>query len=280
VRVIAATHVKLFDAVSKGKFREDLYYRLSTVPIQVPPLRERGNDIDLLFRKFATDFSEKYRVKPIKLDEEATSLLLKYRFPGNIRQLKNISEQISALEIDRSINKSTLNKYLPELPSTLPSLSSSDESDSFSERDLLYKVLFDMKKDMTELKKLVFQLLNDGLGEPNLNGDIIEKHQDLFQGIDNNSSFTDVDSRLLLPGTPVINDEFKKSSPLQDSFQTAEVHEIVHEEEEESLSIENKEKELIIKALDKNRNKRKYAAKDLGISERTLYRKIKQYGIN
>jgi len=159
VRVVAATNVDLLDKVSKGKFREDLFYRISTVPIYVPPLRERGGDIYLLFRKFATDFAEKYRVKPIQLDAEAQTLLIKYRFPGNIRQLKNLVEQISALEMERNLNAETLAKYFPEKPrNNFPALvKSANKEGDFSERDLLYKVLFDMRKDMTELKKLVLR---------------------------------------------------------------------------------------------------------------------------
>ena len=180
VRVVAATNVNLMQAVEKGKFREDLYYRLSTVPIYVPPLRERGNDILLLFRKFATDFSEKYRVKPISLTEEAAALLLQFRFPGNIRQLKNIVEQMSVLEFDREISRETLQKYLPAHQSSqMPALFRDPEhrDASFSERDILYKVLFDMKKDMTELKKLVYELLQ---GDHYTNGDeVLKDHQEL-----------------------------------------------------------------------------------------------------
>jgi transcriptional regulator with PAS, ATPase and Fis domain len=273
VRVVAATHVNLFEAVNRGKFREDLYYRLSTVPIFVPPLRERGQDIDLLFRKFTSDFSEKYRVNPIKLDAEATETLINFRFPGNIRQLKNLAEQISALEIERNIDKITLIKYLPnqKAPNHLPMFGNEgDQKDNFSERDILYKVLFDMKKDVTELKKLVYQALQ----HPNLSEDLINENATLFQDIDAN-----FEQPTNLPKLLSANPSNFESRIEKNNFEEHEVEEVSHEEHIESLSIEDKEKELIIKALDKNKNKRKYAAQDLGISERTLYRKIKQYDI-
>ncbi len=280
VRVIAATNVDLINAVNKGKFREDLYYRLNTVPIYVPPLRERGQDIDLLFRKFASDFSEKYHVKPIVLNDEAKQVLLKYRFPGNIRQLKNLVDQISALEIEREIDKPKLIGYLPNNPGmSLPALVSAGNGSSgeeqFTDRELLYKVLFDMKKDVTELKKLVFDVLkNENLGQS-----IINEHTDLFQNINedppvaaNANNYRLLDENLDLK--PLV-------TPLDDNtIEISRVEDVTHEVEEESLSLEEKEKELIVKALKKNNNKRKYAAQDLGISERTLYRKIKQYDIN
>lgn len=274
VRVVAATNVNLLDAVEKGKFREDLYYRLSTVPIFVPPLRERGNDVDLLFRKFASDFAEKYRVESIKLSDEAKSILLRFRFPGNIRQLKNLVEQISALEMDRTISAETLMKYMPQQGSSLPAIyrgTSSEGSENLSERDLLYKVLFDMKKDMNDLKKLVHDLLENG----NVDSSVIEDNPNLFRSLEKSSS-------LPQEATPKDFNEpiFINSSETEDDdYDYENVHDITHEEDE-SLSIEEKEKELIIKALRKNNNKRKYAAQDLGISERTLYRKIKQYEID
>lgn len=268
VRVIAATNVDLYDAVQNKKFREDLYYRLNTVPIKVPSLRERGSDVELLFRKFATDFSDKYRVKPIKLTEDAIEVLKRYHFPGNIRQLKNLVEQISALEMDREINGPTLASYLPtNNNSKLPALSSGSSSNDISEREILYKVLFDMKKDVNELKKLVFESLqNESYGSQ-----IINDHQDLFEKMDEEPRVKETfereyDHQLLIDAKSQEEDD-------------GETHDIIHEEEEESLSLEAKEKELIIRALQKNRNKRKYAAQDLGISERTLYRKIKQYEI-
>ena len=276
VRVVAATNVDLHSAVEKGKFREDLFYRLSTVPIFVPPLRERGTDIDLLFRKFASDFAEKYRVDSIKLDEAAKDLILRFRFPGNIRQLKNLVEQISALEMDRNINRETLAKYLPQTSSTnLPALyqgSLGNGSESLNERDLLYKVLFDMKKDMNELKKLVHDMLQSG----EVNTGVIQEHPDLFRNLDGELPVHSPAVRHEEPEAPVY---YEPEPVVETESYDIDVQDISHEMEDESLSIEKKEKELIVKALKKNNNKRKYAAKDLGISERTLYRKIKQYEI-
>jgi transcriptional regulator with PAS, ATPase and Fis domain len=267
VRVIAATNVNLMRNVEEGKFREDLYYRLSTVPIYVPPLRERGRDAELLFRKFATDFADKYRVKPIVLTEDAREVLLKYRFPGNIRQLKNLVEQISVLSTDnKEINSETLDRYIPK-QNTIPALykNPSNDREAISERDILYKVLFDMKKDVTDLKKIVLDLMNnDGQA-----GRMVKENPSLFEGIENN------DSSQASKDTVVLN--LPAQSPMNGDQHMEEVHDISHETEDDSLSIEKKEKELIIRALQKNNNKRKYAARDLGISERTLYRKIKQY---
>ena len=263
VRVIAATNINLMQKVEEGKFREDLYYRLSTVPIYVPPLRERGKDIELLFRKFASDFAEKYKVKPIVLTDDAKEILLKYRFPGNIRQLKNLVEQISVLSTDsKDITSEKLNHYLPQEKS-LPALyRGANENDSFSERDILYKVLFDMKKDMMDLKKIV-------LDRYHVEGDsaqLLKEHPTLFDGVETSDESVIVNLQPRTTAIQPINEE-------------EEVQDISHETEEDSLSIEKKEKELIIKALKKNNNKRKYAARDLGISERTLYRKIKQYDL-
>ncbi|WP_421765282.1 sigma-54 interaction domain-containing protein [Ekhidna sp.] len=273
VRVIAATNVNLLDAVGKGKFREDLYYRLSTVPIYVPALRERDDDVVLLFKKFAYDFSENYRTEPIKLSDDAKRYLKSHRFPGNIRQLKNLVEQISVLSVEREINLDQLQTYLPRTGSNLPAiLSKEDTSDNFTERDILYKVLFDMKSDMAELKKLVFKMLD---GDDN-DQEILEDHKTLFQNID--SSHARLDEYKEEKDEEDGDDEPKLViSSNQDDYDS-EVEDITHEMElEDSLSLEKKEKELIIKALRKNNNKRKYAAEDLGISERTLYRKIKQY---
>jgi len=290
VRVLAATNVNLLEAVDKGKFREDLYYRLSTIPIFVPPLRERGQDIELLFRKFTSDFSEKNRVKPVALTEDAKEMLLNYRFPGNIRQLKNLAEQISLLEINREIDAERLTKYLPQetgsrLPARLRDIDPGEQI--FSERDLLYKVLFDMKKDMNDLKKLVYQAIK----EEKLNHETLHEHQELFRGIDHEESEVFVPShgtgspqrgqthpKLLTPakGNGVIELENYPDHPHKN-----DVVDIAHEtEEDDSLSLEKKEKEMIMKALRKHNNKRKYAAQDLRISERTLYRKIKQYKID
>jgi transcriptional regulator with PAS, ATPase and Fis domain len=263
VRVVAATNVNLMHKVEDGKFREDLYYRLSTVPIFVPPLRERGRDAELLFRKFASDFAEKYKVKPISLTDEAKEELLKYRFPGNIRQLKNLVEQISVLSTEeKEISLDTLRRYLPH-ENSLPALYKNPglEKDGLSERDILYKVLFDMKKDVIDLKKIVMDLI-DGNGQA---GQLVKENPGLFEDI------------RMEPSTmkePVVLNIHEKNA---EHGHIQEVHDISHETEDDSLSIEKKEKELIIRALRKNNNKRKYAARDLGISERTLYRKIKQY---
>ncbi len=279
VRVIAATNVDLHEAIGENKFREDLFYRLNTVPIQVPSLRERGEDTVLLFRKFATDFSETYRTKPAYLTESAKQVLLKFRFPGNIRQLKNLVEQISVLEMDREVDAEILMKYLPKTNSYLPALvGKSGKNEQFSERDILYKVLFDMKRDMSEMKTLIHQILSEDSGS---RSEILSKHERLFNEIEDYSesepeNFETPSSKItnpLLLESSVAHEEYNED----DSYQ---VEDIVHEtEDSDDLSLEKKEKEMIIMALRKNNNKRKYAAQDLGISERTLYRKIKQYEI-
>lgn len=272
VRVVAATNVSLEEAVQKGKFREDLYYRLNTVPIFVPPLRQRGSDIELLFRKFASDFSEKYKTKPLKLSSEAIGVLLDFDFPGNIRQLKNIVEQMSVLELEKEISGEVMMKYLPNSKTKYPVLyQGNSEKENISERDLLYKVLFDLKRDVTDLKKLVGEIIeNDGDIEPHM----VEEQKRLL----GSNSHTPA---------PIHENEEKEPSfvidvPTEesDAYEDQKIEDISHElEDDDSLSIEKKEKELIIKALRKNNNKRKYAARDLGISERTLYRKIKQYDV-
>lgn len=267
VRVVAATNVNLMLKVEEGKFREDLYYRLSTVPIYVPPLRERGKDAELLFRKFAGDFAEKYKVKPITLTDDAKETLLKYRFPGNIRQLKNLVEQMSVLSTDeKEINSERLLHYLPQ-ENSLPALykNRNGSTDSFSERDILYKVLFDMKKDMVDLKKLVLRAFSEGTSASQL----VKDNPELFEGID---TIPAADSPLLNYNTTV-------PAVHEPQHEEEEVHDITHETEDDSLLIEKKEKELIQRALLKNNNRRKNAARDLGISERTLYRKIKQYDL-
>src|SRR5258705_4693089 len=264
VQVAAATNVTLLNKVSEGRFREDLYYRLNSVPIFVPPLREREKDVELLFRKFATDFAEKYKVKPIALTEAAKSVLLKYRFPGNIRQLKNLVEQISVLSPDqKEIDGGTLSHYLPG-ESTLPAVISSKHGTDISEREILYKVLFDLKKDVTEVKKMVLEILSD----PAQTQQILKENTHLFEGIQ--------ETKIQPDQSVVLN-----INPGQNQQEAAgeEVHDIAHEAEDDSLSIQKKEKELIVRALSKNKNKRKYAARDLGISERTLYRKIKEYDL-
>jgi transcriptional regulator with PAS, ATPase and Fis domain len=271
VRVVAATNVNLMHNVEEGKFREDLYYRLSTVPIYVPPLRERGRDIELLFRKFASDFADKYKVKPITLTDEAKELLLQYRFPGNIRQLKNLVEQISVLSSDnKEISAESLQRYLPKA-NTLPALyrTTGGEKENLSDRDILYKVLFDMKKDFNDLKKLVL----DTLPSQAKAAQLVKDHPELFEGVHHAEEIHHPigSDHVVLNLNPSSND--------QGNGHVEDVHDISHETEDESLSIEKKEKELILRALRKNNNKRKYAARDLGISERTLYRKIKQYDL-
>ncbi len=264
VRVIAATNVDIPKAITENKFREDLFYRLNTVPIMIPPLRERKDDIHLLFRKFAIEFAERNRMPSISLTEEARHILLNYRWPGNIRQLKNISEQISVIETERVIDAATIKNYLPDYyEDKLPALykNTIDEKTFNSERELLYKILFDMKNDMNDLKKLVLDIIQQGPEVSNLqnsNAQILEK--------------------LIQEEPSLINSEPKKSP-----FNVNKREDIIQDTEEiieESLSLEEKEKELIIKALDKHSGKRKYAAEELGISERTLYRKIKEYDIN
>tara|TARA_B110000438_G_scaffold119511_1_gene116619 strand:+ start:24282 stop:25514 length:1233 start_codon:yes stop_codon:yes gene_type:complete len=262
VRIIAATNIKLKEAVNKKKFREDLYYRLNTVPIIVPSLRERGQDISLLFRKFASDFSDKNKMTPIRLTEDAKNELIKYRFPGNIRELKNLAEQISILEISREINTEILNKYLPNnsnLPVIQNSFFNTDENENFNERDLLYKILFDVKNDVTELKKLINSILN--------NDSKIQVSEDQKKLL--SSQLEDVKRNEI---------KVNKNSKVENNKDFQLVTEVYNENE--SLSIEDKEKELIIKALSKNKKKRKLAASDLGISERTLYRKIKYYNLD
>ncbi|SMD44364.1 Response regulator containing CheY-like receiver, AAA-type ATPase, and DNA-binding domains [Aquiflexum balticum DSM 16537] len=278
VRVIAATNVNLIKAVEKGEFREDLYYRLNTVPIYVPPLRERGEDVVLLFRKFTTDFSEKYKIKPISLDSDAKKLLMKFPFPGNIRQLKNIAEQISLLEHEREIDAATLARYLPaeqvRLPALMANSGGSQDFTDFSEREILYKVLFDMKKDMNDLKKLVLETYQSG----GLSSNIMNKHQDLFEDIDSSKSYEDSKPVSQSSNLPLVLEKQHQKEQIED-YDDESIEDIIHEEDDSSLSLEKKEKEMIIRALRKHNNKRKYAASDLGISERTLYRKIKQYDI-
>jgi transcriptional regulator with PAS, ATPase and Fis domain len=273
VRVVAATNVNLIKAVEKGKFREDLYYRLNTVPIYVPPLRERGIDIELLFRKFTSDFAERYKVNAIKLTPDAVKILLNYRYPGNIRQLKNISEQISLLEMEREVNAEQLTSYLPQEGNMMPALYQGNKgdgkSDNFSERDILYKILFDMRNDVEELKKLVHSVLKND----DYDGDeILKQHEELFEIKPSNQL---KNKALEGNNSPYI----LNSKEDTEEYDVEEVQDADHEIEEESLSLEKKEKEMIQRALKKNNNKRKYAAQDLGISERTLYRKIKQYDL-
>jgi transcriptional regulator with PAS, ATPase and Fis domain len=268
VRVVAATNLDISHSIRKGKFREDLFYRLNTVPIQIPSLRERGNDILLLFRKFAADFSERYRMPGIKLEEEARQILLNYGWPGNIRQLKNVTEQLSIIEQDREVSASSLMQYLPDfnknrLPALIRKENVSEEAFN-SEREILYKVLFDMKSDMNDLKKLVAQIMQKG----SVSSDIEQENEGIIKKL--YSTIDDLPSE----AENLISHKMHSQKGRDEELIT-DTEEIV----EESLSLEDKEIEMIIKALEKHNGKRKYAALDLGISERTLYRKIKEYNI-
>lgn len=269
VRVVAATNVNMAKSVEEAKFREDLYYRLNTVPIMIPHLRERQEDIFLLFRKFAKDAAERFRMPPLKLDDKARQVLENYRWPGNIRQLKNITEQISILEENKNINEATIKKYLPIFEgSKLPALYKNNEEQTFnSEREILYKVLFDMKNDMHDLKKLVNDLMNQGVDFANLNEDNARIIKNLSGNAESEILFEE--PQPVNPKPVYIPREPENNPQIQDTEEFVE----------ESLSLVDKEKELINKALTKHKGKRKYAAKDLGISERTLYRKIKEYDI-
>jgi len=263
VRVVAATNVNLQEAVAAGRFREDLYYRLNTVPIVVPPLRERKDDIVLLFRKFASDFAEKYRMPPLQLTQDAEEFLKEQRWSGNIRQLKNLAEQISVIENNRIIDEGIIMKYLPsDAERSLPVLfqSPGKHGMDLSEREILYKVLFDMKRDVAELKKIIGTIIETGRGGEPFEGDMVQKITEL-----SDQPNVIAESRPL-PKTikPDLLDQYEEAS---------------HEEIEESLSIMDKEKTLIVRALQKFRGRRKRAAEELGISERTLYRKIKEYDL-
>ena len=261
VRVIAATNINILEAIQQSKFREDLYYRLNTVPIEIPPLRVRKEDTQLLFRKFASDFAERNRMPVISITEDAREILQNYRWPGNIRQLKNITEQISVIEENREIDGKILRKYLPDYyESKLPVVYDAIDQKTFaSEREILYNILFDMKNDVNDLKKLVYEIMQKGAADVEIqqnNAKIINK---LYQGAE--------------PVVQENNKKFDLDHVKDENIQDTE--EII----EESLSLEEKEKELIIKALNKHNGKRKYASDELGISERTLYRKIKEYDI-
>jgi transcriptional regulator with PAS, ATPase and Fis domain len=266
VRVIAASNVEVPRAIDNGKFREDLFYRLNTVPIKVPALRDRGEDIFLLFRKFAVDFAEKYRMPAIRLDSDAKNMLLNYAWPGNVRQLKNITEQISIIENEREIVAINLRNYLPDYGGVkLPAIIKKDDEKSFStEREILYKILFDMKSDMNDLKKLVFDLIRRGDTDLTFQETNSRAIKNLFRETKDEGNNHDD------PETPLVDySQHKTMNNIQDT------EEII----EESLSLADKEVEMIVKALGKYNGKRKMAAGELGISERTLYRKIKEYGI-
>jgi transcriptional regulator with PAS, ATPase and Fis domain len=265
VRVIAATNVKFEKAIEQGKFREDLYYRLNTIPIYIPPLRERAEDVNLLFRKFALDFAEKYRMPSVQLEDDAQRLLWSYQWPGNIRQLKNIAEQISVIETKREISADTLRKYLPESTTVkLPAVySNQDDQKTFaSEREILYKILFDMKNDMNDLKKLVLDLMQKNPDNTHFSDDNAHLIQKIYGKVEN-----------VEPVAPKISKTIDVTR--NDDINIQDTEEVL----EESLSLTNKEMELIKKALEKYSGKRKQAASELGISERTLYRKIKEYNL-
>ena len=269
VRIVAATNVNMQEAIKKNKFREDLYYRLSTVEINLPPLRKRPEDIHLLFRKFCSDFAQKYSMPTIKLDEEAISILTNYRWDGNIRQLKNIAEQLSVLEENRMIKKDVLMDYLPNLGDNLPAIISekSEKSEFNNEREILYKVLFDMKGDLNDLKKLTLELMQtSNISEFKKNNEqLINKvYQNENYSSEKNIEIVNVEN----------NKSIEENKDFEDKFDYIQEVKAI-----ESLSIQEKELELIKKSLEKHAGKRKLAAEELGISERTLYRKIKQFDL-
>lgn len=269
VRVIAATNKDLLELASRGRFREDLYYRLSTVPIKVPPLRERKEDIHLLFRKFAADFSEKYRSKIVTLEPDAAQMIINYSWPGNIRQLKNIAEQLSVLDEDKIVNAGELQRVLPAERQSLPMLMGSNVDQGMSERDIFYKVLFDLRKDMNDLKSIVFGMIQNGGNDSDMPSSMMNRGgmQSSGDHLNNMSS-----------PTPSFYHPNINTQPLPNSNNKfIDIDEA--ESVPESLSIEDKEIELIKKALNKYNGRRKKAALELGISERTLYRKIKQYDL-
>jgi len=275
VRIVAATNLNMFEAIKKEKFREDLYYRLSTIEINLPPLRERKDDMHLLFRKFAADFALKYKMPTIRLEEDAVELLQKYKWGGNIRQLRNIAEQISVLEQERTIDGRLLKTYLPDIGSNLPAViaDKKKQGDFSDEREILYKVLFDMKRDLNDLKKLTLELMESGNHQK-----VQEEHEDLIDKIygdeedQKDIDMDDIDEK----NREVLRISENKSQDIEDKYYFAEE---IEEEEEETLSLQSKELELIKKSLERHSGKRKSAAEELGISERTLYRKIKQYDL-
>jgi len=282
VRIVAATNVQMFDAINEGKFREDLYYRLSTIEINLPPLRERKDDVHLLFRKFASDFAMKYKMPTIRLDDDAKQLLINYRWSGNIRQLRNVAEQISVLEQSRQVSSDTIRNYLPDTGSRLPAVVKDKAQNDFSnEREILYKVLFDMKSDLNDLKKLTMELMENGN-----NKDVQEENKSLIRKIydDDKDEYTTAEEVM-----DVLSLSEGKSSPepiapqpiAPERIATPEdrYHFAEEIEEEETLSLHDKELELIKKSLERHKGKRKAAADELGISERTLYRKIKQFDL-
>jgi len=282
VRVVAATNVDFDQAIQRNQFREDLYYRLSQVPVEVPPLRERASDIHLLFRKFTTDFSERYQMPPLSLTPDAVEVLEHYPWPGNIRQLKNTTEQMSILEVERQIDADTLLSYLPESHrSRLPVREDKGSESTLNEREILYKVLFDMRQEMQDLKKLVYGLMQDESGEINteLASRIFNQPPPSLKGlpVGRDGAYTPEQEA---EEEKAFSTEWAPSSWTKERQDLNEDTSIEQAEEvEEVLSLQDSEKELIRRALQKHRNRRKYAALELGISERTLYRKIKEYGL-
>ncbi|MGA9588479.1 MAG: sigma-54 dependent transcriptional regulator [Salegentibacter sp.] len=275
VRIVAATNINMFESIKKEKFREDLYYRLSTVEINLPPLRDRQEDIHLLFRKFAADFASKYKMPTIRLENDAVKLLENYRWSGNIRQLRNIAEQISVLEQKRSINGRELKEYLPDAGSNLPAViaEKKKEGDFSNEREILYKVLFDMKNDLNDLKKLTLKLMQDGNTK-----EVQDENESLIQKIYGDDE-EDIDAEELPADEKLEVLQIPQNSPKSELSEKDKYYFAEEIEEEETLSLQDKELELIKKSLERHSGKRKAAAEELGISERTLYRKIKQYNL-
>ena len=275
VRIVAATNLNMYEAIDKEKFREDLYYRLSTVEIVLPPLRDRKDDIHLLFRKFASDFALKYKMPTIRLDAQAIEALINYRWSGNIRQLRNVAEQISVLESSRMIDVLTLKTYLPNMGGNLPTVQEKNKnySDFSTEREILYKVLFDMKSDLNDLKKLTMELMQN-----ENHSDVQKKNEGLIRKIYNkeDTSEPEIESKFL--ALPTKQREENTVEIVKDTDEKFTYIDAI-EEEEETLSLHDKELELIKKSLERHKGKRKLAADELGISERTLYRKIKQYDL-
>ena len=276
VRIVAATNIQMIDAIQKGKFREDLYYRLSTIEINLPPLRERKDDIPLLFRKFASDFGLKYRMPPLSLDESAKTALIKYNWNGNIRQLRNVAEQISVLEKERKLDSEILKNYLPDFDHQLPALIKKTNTDNnfSSEREILYKVLFDMKNDINDLKKLTLEILNESSTElvqkknKNLIDKIYQNENDVSKNLNNSNEAISIEKTS------------NQNEVLNTSSNNSEFDYADSVIEEEPLSLLEKEIEMIKSALERAKGKRKVASQELGISERTLYRKIKQFNLN
>lgn len=266
VRIVAATNIKILDAIQKGEFREDLYYRLSTVEIHLPPLRDRTEDIHLLFRKFASDFAVKYKMPTIKIDDDAIPVLLNYPWNGNIRQLKNITEQLSVIEQNRNISKEVLQRYLPAQPANLPAVIKDgySSSDFSNEREILYKVLFDMRNDINDLKNLTKSLSKENYGKGTVDNSHLLMDKDYDEDYDDGNDTPEI----IRPAVK----ERRETAQYNVSYEEAETV-------DESVSLQEKELEMIKKSLERNKGKRKLAAKELGISERTLYRKLKQFDL-